>query len=392
MTKLLYILFINFLLSTIAGTLHLLLFDVSLLLKLIAIFNLTFALFYFTSKIKIVLFCEVIFLFSIAALGFVDLFYSIYIDTPIERAIIDLTGLLVPFTCTLLLGSGFRSRDYQIDIVTVMKFTLVFSLLNVSFMFSLKYLLGLHFNLTFGSPLIALSAAISVYQRRLGWFSLSAFLTILSGKRSIMLMVFLSSSITYLVTLYQGHNLKSITRSMSSILVTAFLLLSIVFLNWNTIVKVNPKLKKVEYLFSNEADMYQRTTGRMDEISQVFERYTWGCSELLFGLGLGSSFNISFDKYSVTRDKNNIHFSPLNIFSKFGLLFTIFFYLYFVFKFYSCWRRAGDYMPLAVYCMLYVFFYSMTSYGFAVDFSFWIVLAIFIGGATLSQSEKKIVQ
>lgn len=362
-------------------------FDVGFLLKFIAFSNAFFSFFYFITKMKKIVILESVFILFMAMLVIVGVFYSIHIGNPLDRALIDIAGLLLPLLCLFMLGSGFRNRSYIFNTSKVMKFIVVFSLLNVMFMFSLKYVIGLNFNLTFGTPLIALAAAICVYQRAWLWFFLALIIALLSGKRSIMIMTFLTSVITYFIILLNSKNFLVIFKSLGAGIILATVVMSVLISNWEHVVEVNPKLKKVEYLFSDDADMYQKSTGRVDEIVQVTELYSWNYMEIVFGLGLGSSYDIFFDKYDITKSKNNIHFSPLNIFSKFGLVFAVSFYLYFLVKVLSRWKFLGPYVPVGIYCFFYVFFYTATNYGFVVDFSFWILFSIIVGCTSLTKEE-----
>lgn len=367
----------NVLISALLGLMHLLLFNISLPLKFVSIFNVVCSILYFYkqsgrfSSFNTVMLVIVISFFLVQAL--------VGVDNDIKRVIVDFLALIIPllfFSCLSAVDlTKYMKDDGGKVLVEVSLFILVSSILVMIMMFTLKNFVGLSFNLTFGTPLVALALSVFVFNKKY-FYSVVALLVILaSGKRSIMLFSILCAVMTYLVSLVISRNYSKALISVvsSSFFVSVFLI--VIVSNWQSILEINPKLVKIEYLLSSDTDMYQKSTGRTDEIEQAIEMIDFdNPSEMIFGLGLGTEYNIRFDKYDIEKEKNNIHFSPLNIYIKYGVLFLVLFYFYLFIVAFVGFKSYC--IPLSIYCFFYVFFYGMTNFGIVVDYPFWIVLAI----------------
>ncbi|QZO13478.1 hypothetical protein [Pseudoalteromonas piscicida] len=371
-----FIIILNLIVSSVIGVFHLLLIDISFSLKALAVFNLLYATYLFFKTSRSFKLNYLIVFFIVSTLLCIQFFFSL--DNKINRVVVDFLAILVPMFYFMFISScNFKSESREnlaLLLDSLMKFIVYWSIFIMFVMYAMKYGLGLHFNLTFGSPLIALAAAVAMYHKRYAFLIACFVIVILSGKRSIMIFTFLCVLGVHTLILFANFSLHRAIKSLSKLLISIAVIITALLSSWDSLVELNPKLKKVEYLLSQDADVYQKSTGRTDEITQAYEMADFShLDSLLVGLGMGTEFEISFDKYDTTKEKNNIHFTPLNIYLKYGLFFLCAFYLILLALSIRVRRKAA--LPVNIYCFFYVSFYTMTNFGVVVDYSFWALLS-----------------
>jgi len=374
-----FIIIYNLVATTLIGIFHLMLVDISLPLKVASFINILLAVAVYYKSDRKIHFSSLALFLSVMILLLIQFLYSL--DGQLNRLIIDFIGLGLPIAFFLLLSSG----DSKVAVgegggkllTDLMLFIIIWSIGVAVFMNILRYSLNVPINLTFGSPLIALAASISVYKKQYVLILTCLLIVLISGKRSIMILTILCSLTSYIVLLCDEGSIKAMGRSLITTCSVCFVLGVALTYNWDAVVEVNPKLKKVEYLFSDDADLYQKSTGRTDEIMQAVELIdTNSFKGVLLGKGLGTEFDIYLGRYDISKEKNNIHFTPLNIYLKYGLLFTLLFYIYFLLLPFQ--RRLKSFTPINIYCFYYISFYTLTNYGVAVDYSYWALLALLV--------------
>lgn len=104
------------------------------------------------------------------------------------------------------------------------------------------------------------------------------------------------------------------------------------------------------------------SAGRDDEIDSVLKIM----DDLDYFTGLGIGFTYDLDNFS-NEGVSNLHFSPLSFLSKYGLIFTIFLYLFFIKQFLSVKKEFLEKDYIAAYAtVVFVFLESFFAYAIFV--------------------------
>lgn len=114
------------------------------------------------------------------------------------------------------------------------------------------------------------------------------------------------------------------------------------------------------------------TAGRDDEISSVLGLMKTDL-DFIFGLGIGFTYDLEI--YN-NEGVSNVHFTPLGFLSKYGIVFTIFMYLYFFSLFFNFKSKESSKEYIASYAtVLFIFIESFFAYALFVT----TILPIVIG-------------
>ena len=280
------------------------------------------------------------------------------------RVVIDFFSILLPFLIFFLVVNS----RVKVDLNVLANWIVAFGLLSFFSVYFLKHSLGLKINLTIAHPLIALAVGWFLVNKKIMVSVVVLFASLMLGKRS----VFLFSIIVFFF-IYMNYLSKNLSyeRIISVFLVLLTIFVSLMF-SWDFLVSINPKLEKLELMFNSEVADYRFSTGRLDEIKSLYQTYDF--YDYFLGAGLGSSFEVYIPEFNIYKEENYLHFSPLTYHLKVGILGFIFVY-YFLLKIAFCSGQKS--FLVFIYIFFYVSFYSLTSFSFAVDMTFWILAGVF---------------
>jgi len=132
----------------------------------------------------------------------------------------------------------------------------------------------------------------------------------------------------------------------------------------------NNAIKRLTYTYeqfteakSLEQGMANVSAGRDDELTSVLALMDNNV-DFIFGLGVGFTYDLG-----VYADKHvsNVHFSPLGFLAKYGIIFTIFIYIYLLKVFFTFTKKKADQAFIIAYStFLFIFIESFFSYSLFV--------------------------
>jgi hypothetical protein len=203
-------------------------------------------------------------------------------------------------------------------------------------------------------------------------------LVFFSGKRASLL----SFLLVFILFFLNKYSIK-IKLVVGIFLIFLFSIIARVFVDFES---VNPSIDKYKSSLDqfDDFNLFESfdiddpvldvlSAGRTSEINSVFN--TLSPFHYFFGKGCGfvyTNYRISQDEFMF--NYSNVHFSPLNILSKYGAVFFIFFYL-FLLKFLFN-NNPSDFVICSKYIVIGYLFESLFSYLFFVDMLFPLFIAI----------------
>ena len=164
---------------------------------------------------------------------------------------------------------------------------------------------------------------------------LIALFTFISGKRSVLLSFLLLLLFTILLKSFRNFNFSFLLKKTSIFLFIFIVIFFITLIFGFNQIFENSKTKfLIDFLMENQVDFTDQTqiklitSGRSSEILSIIPNFK-NIYDWLFGLGSGFYYQLDTlsEDYGIIDFKRNIHFSPLSLTYKYGLIFTIVFYL-----------------------------------------------------------------
>lgn len=216
---------------------------------------------------------------------------------------------------------------------------------------------------------------------------ITSILIIISNKRGAYLMAIVVISI-FLVNRKKklSIKIKSVVKIISIILVIFFGYLTIgggekITEFYNMISQRLESFTKIE----NIQDLDVASSGRVKEITSSIEGFT----PLDWIIGKGFGFTYEVDRGYIITKEHNIHFTPMTLVVRHGLIYTVVFYfLVFVVlrRSYNMLIRSSDRMVLGIpfYYVLGGLIYSFTAYSVYID-----LLFFFMFGHLVTLSKRK---
>ncbi|RTE86061.1 MULTISPECIES: hypothetical protein [Gammaproteobacteria] len=267
----------------------------------------------------------------------------------------QLTDFLLPLLFFLKIVI-FRHYFYTNNIS---KFLIDYTRITVIGALFLAPLVYIIFNL-FGGTRISILAPLEVGAafflfRNPALFILILGLVIFYGKRAQLVAILTS-------VLLSMNLLKGRQRAL------LFLSLPIVFSLGLTFALTNPDNISVKRITNSvdlvvEGDYSRLSSGRFDEINAIMGEMSF--LDYIFGKGNGYVYELR-DPQGETLKVANSHFTPLALLSKYGVFFTVFFYLY-IFKAITGVRKAANKHRKILYVSTLIFiFQSFFSYAIFV--------------------------
>lgn len=207
-------------------------------------------------------------------------------------------------------------------------------------------------------------------------------LVVMSGKRSILLIFILSLPI-YLV-MKKGLNLYlgffgSLFLSIPVLIgsLGLFKVLEDSDLKFgrsviNKIALVNPLSERFNFeLAAGE---------RVEEVFQSLEASSQNILSEWIGSGNGFVYELRVDRKNfIEKERHNVHFSPISYFTRYGLVFTLFFYATFIYylNWIGNWISAhSKYLDGMILYQLFGFLATFVSFSLSTDYLFWTCLGL----------------
>jgi len=302
----------------------------------------------------------------------------------VTRIVVDYVSLLMPILIFFILKNS-KNTMTMLEMKKYLNYIVVLQLVFLICSFIAYYVVGFSFNLTLGTPLITLSALFFIREKI--YLALILLVVLFSGKRSILLLT-VFSLLFYRLRKYFYRPTFNGTVLMMVFIGVALVCFASFFLSIDYLAELNPKLLKLKYLniFADDFDSYRFSTGRLDEVTSAYKSVKQFSLYYLFGAGAGFSYKYFLPQFNYYEVRNNLHISPLSLYFKYGIIFMVVFYTYFTAQIVKCIRThklnwAG--MSVGIYLLLFILFYSNTSFAFAVDYVFWILMGIFVGNGMM---------
>lgn len=136
---------------------------------------------------------------------------------------------------------------------------------------------------------------------------------------------------------------------------------------------------------SNDENLNRLSAGRLDEFKTITEEMD--LKDYVLGKGLG--FTYVKNLRDGDKEATNAHFSPLGFLSKYGIVFTVFIYIYLgniIFKPQKRLFKSKKYLVAAGVCM-FVFFESFFAYAIFVTPIFSVALGVMLAETSLLKRE-----
>ena len=231
--------------------------------------------------------------------------------------------------------------------------------------------------LYFGLPCISLSFAFYYFflKKAKVMTIITLMLIILSGKRGVAVSLITSGILTFL--LHKGISFKTAVFTSVLLIVPFFLT---IFWALSTVADTPrenlPIVNRMNRLnpFLESGDVESCSGERVEEIEQSIAAQEKFFLSSIIGAGNGFTYQLLVQRKGMfVEDRHNGHFSPVAYYTKFGILFTIFFYLLLLFSFYyqSLYIKIDKYITLYLGYQLTSFFYSFTVFSLNTDYLFW---------------------
>lgn len=295
----------------------------------------------------------------------------------VERILTDVVSLISPiFLFVIVKNLKFDNNLIKQKILNYSSIYVYVFLVYAGVLFYLNKFIDIQFNLTFGTTILVLASMLLLMQEKYKLFFLSMFLIVISAKRSIIIF-FLFSMVLYLK---DNSFVKKHRSFFCFILILTIITFGVLFNDIiNILTLINPKLIKFEYLniFSDSFDIYKFSSGRITEVINAYEQSR--LYDLVNYIGTGSGFTYKFNltQFNFNQIKNNLHISFFSLLFKYGILFILLFYGYLFLNLIIVFQKNiiknKFYYVLFVYIIVFIGFYSNTSYAFVVSYEFWLL-------------------
>lgn len=306
--------------------------------------------------------------------------FDLFISIKSSVAIIAVLLIFYTYKNNLFNYEGLSKYLLKWSILYFWNFMIVYLIL-----YYLENLVGINFNFTFGGPLTALSFILLCGFRRYKYATVMALMIFLSGKRNVYFLSYVPFLLYYVIN-KRDILIKKIPLMILGCL-SVGILLYILIVKFEVPLLSQNVIDKIAALnvFADEVDYNRLGSNRFEEITFALEEFERGGYSYLFGAGSGFVYLARFIGGDETL--SNLHFTPITLLVKFGILFAIAFYLFLIkyaVRAYKNNNTCETVKLLQFYLIVYIFFYTLTNYGLISDYSFWVVFGIvsniFIGG------------
>lgn len=205
-------------------------------------------------------------------------------------------------------------------------------------------------------------------------------LLVVSGKRSILGLGMIVCSI---IALWK-RNFSLFTSAIAGMVV----LIPLVFAGFIFLEQLPEHnistLNKLSFInpFSEKFAPIAAAGDRVQEVDAALDAHGGGVVNALFGLGNGFTYELEISRLEVTEeDRHNVHFSPVNYYTRYGIIYAIVFYVTLVaciYRAFSGIRRKEKYEQAMAFYLIFGVISSLNSFSLPLDFLFWFCLGILL--------------
>ena len=249
--------------------------------------------------------------------------YGLSIAIVQENKIVDAIAGYAHFMTGIILFLYFYSSGKQLNIDKFMRMlsvsTLACNSIVLAFMYGMPYIVGFHIYLGLACQVLIMVFFYNFQKRRFFLCIFSLLLIIISGKRGVMVALFMGSIIATFFSL-KTLNVRKVAK------------ISVVFLLITTLIAfilpvTNEQLLQ-KYTYSEKETVDDYSAGRWNEVISAYEGWSSTLENIVIGSGFGFTYTYihSFTKIADTEDYKNVHFSYLNPIIIFGVPVTIIYF------------------------------------------------------------------
>lgn len=262
-------------------------------------------------------------------------------------------------------------EDLNVSLIRISKLFLLCDVINVIVSYILKFS-GYNFYFSVGSPFTLLPFVVFLLKEDYAKCSLVFLLILLGGKVGVIF-----SAVSVLIYFVFKKDIKS--SIYLCVLSLLFLLFSSYLTNFGFFTSVSNKLQyyNPEVVFSEDFTLEQFLNfggGRVSEVYYAIKGFYENLGDFgyIFGSGFGFKYEQSYFGYETLT--KNVHFTPVSILTKSGIIAVFVFYFYLIkYSFKKQTTEELNIMRLFIFSML---IYSLTSYVIFHNLLIWVFLGI----------------
>lgn len=323
------------------------------------------------------------FFLSVLFLFLMGIFYSLV------GLINGFTEKILPDFYTLVNGPLIAYAIYQNDSI-IKKRTDTTKTLSRLFLFSLsgcvtilliEGFLGIPFYPALASAWAVLPFFVYVLEKKYTRAVSVLIILFLAGKRSI-----LGLGLAVLSVILFWRRRLSLTSSavfgIAASLPLAFLVFIVAYALSDYDISAVNKLNYINPL-SEKFDVVKAAGERFEEVTASIEGRNEGIWTELVGMGNGYVYELKIPRKDLyEEDRHNVHFTPVNLYTKYGIVFSVLYYsllIFALFRIFRYSRRSHQHIDQAMsFYLLFGILSSLISFSLPLDYLFWYCLGILL--------------
>jgi len=364
-------------------------FDIQFLVKIvhgynILIFLISFSiLIYFALRNKLQNIYLFIFFILLLSFDIIGLFLG-YANGYNNKNIADFYTLMNGITLTYVLYL-IKFNDNQINKFIkqfVYVYTLFFSI-SITVM-QIESFLGIPFYPAIASNFAVISFLYFIYKKQYKMAIFTFILILISGKRSVFIVFVALLPIFYLLN-------KKLLLSKVLLIGSSFSLLFIILLlplhlflesNIESLPFGKSAISKFSYInpMAEKFNLEVAAGERFEEVDAALMENNKNIFSFFIGSGNGFVYPLDIERKDMFEEnRHNVHFSPITYFTRYGIIFVIIFYSFFIMYFAYITKYikyATNSYKILVFYQIFAFIMSFISFSLSLDFFFWISIGL----------------